>query len=84
MDSPQLPPPVSTLWISHDEAMWEEALSRYWSYVSTRNRDLEVELEALSIEMIADFGPLQWYEFLRDISAGNILRPIATQQLQGC
>ena len=66
MEAAQLPPPVSTLWSSNDRQMWEDALSRYWYYVSPRNRELEIELEALSVEEIERSDSLQWYEFLRD------------------
>jgi hypothetical protein len=58
--------PIAELWTSADPDVWQQALTRYWSYVRPENLDLERSLESLDLERLRRMDSRSWYEFLRD------------------
>lgn len=58
--------PIHELWLSRDQAVWADALERYWGFIQPRNLELERAMERLDRERIRRLGPEEWFRFLRD------------------
>jgi hypothetical protein len=58
--------PIAELWASADPNVWQQALTRYWSYVRPENLELERSLESLDLERLREMDSEGWYRFLRD------------------
>lgn len=57
---------IADLWCSSESEAWEQALQRYWQFVSPRNVKLEQALNALDVNRLRGLSPQGWYNFLYD------------------
>jgi len=54
------------MWNSNDSELWEEALSRYWTFVKPSNMSLEKEMDQLDPDIVKAMNPEEWYKFLME------------------
>ena len=52
------------LWNTTSPEDWEAALKRYWEYVLPKNKELEVRLNSLDLQVLEAMKSEDWYEFL--------------------
>lgn len=58
--------PIAELWTCTDPDVWQQAFTRYWSYVRPENLELERSLESLDLERLREMDGEGWYQFLRE------------------
>jgi hypothetical protein len=51
---------IEDLWWSNTESIWNEALRRYWDYVTPKNLDIEIEFDRFDIEAIREMDAARW------------------------
>jgi len=56
---------IDELWDSKDAKKWSDALEHYWSFVQPKNKELEQNLEGLSLQRLHGLSAEQWYDFLK-------------------
>jgi hypothetical protein len=52
------------MWSTNDLDLWQNALSRYWTFVKPPNMALEKEMDELDVETVRKMTPRAWFEFL--------------------
>jgi hypothetical protein len=52
------------MWNTNDPALWQNALSRYWTFVRASNLELEKEMDRLDAETVKAMNPKAWFDFL--------------------
>lgn len=55
---------IAELWHSGDPRVWDDALTRYWDFVTPANVELERRMEILDVERIRGLDARAWYDFL--------------------
>ncbi len=56
---------IKSLWESHNEKAWCDALGRYWENPTVvNNREIELLMGKVDIEFVTNLGPREWYDFL--------------------
>ncbi len=55
---------IITLWESENQDEWKSALKIYWSFVQTKNLELEHEMDNLNSDIVRMMDKNEWYDFL--------------------
>ena len=63
-----------------DENRWLDALNRYWANPTVcKNRDTGQFVDKVELEYVQRLDTQQWYDFLKNISAGSSWGTISTR-----